>query len=461
MKRLNLNPLFYFLAYLLLLGTFIVGAGGGLLIIVNLPLSLYAYQGESLRLYTFLATELLLIGCAVIYLTQLLARQHTGVRPFWRNFIKVTANKNTYLQFIWVGLVLAPLWVVFFGQRIFVTDFLKTEAGFTHISQPAPAALIGISVCLLALYVVSGLWKKERVPLRFSPGSTDKDELGYIKVAEQDMESLINTDRHIVVAEINGRLGEGKSSYLRMMVGSRPQEEFLYTFISLTETNEAKSFSQLFAERWMDTLIERYPSASQAAKQSILENIFRESGNGLLKTIHSIIHNSRWPFRKTKIKYEGDNHPGLKFANTIVAPLFSYITEFHERYWIIVIDEIERSRFDEIYRTIETLERFRMESQWGLPIKLVFVLCIDRIRFKERVAEIPPDNEAASLSYSFLEREPKTIDIYIDLPPVPPDKKQAYIITREKDWLINKYEINMETITDPDTHQTSLDIYWS
>lgn len=102
-----------------------------------------------------------------------------------------------------------------------------------------------------------------------------------------------------------------------------------------------------------------------------------------------------------------------------------------------------------------------MEAQWGLPIKLIFILCIDRIRFIERALGDSSGNELAGLSYSFLEREPKTVDVQINLPPVPLEKKQNYINKREREWLVKKYGIKTDTLINPVTKKKdSLEIYW-
>lgn len=454
--NLLLSLLFYMAALIVYTGIVAILA----LAIINIPIELSSVA-NSIMPYAVLSVELLVTGIGLLCLLRELEKHHAhNPKPSVRDFLRVNFIKNTYIQFVWLGLILSPFMIIALQHLHYIN--ITSVNGVSIHAYPFLSQCLVLALLLATLYVAGGVQLNELERLRFSPGSTDKDELGYKHVAKQDMISIINTNKHVVVAVVNGRLGEGKSSYLRMMVGSRPPDEFLYTYISLTETNEVKSFSKLFAERWSETIAKRYPSASHSAKQSILDNIFRESSNGVFKTIRTVIHNSRWPLRRTRLHADGDTHLSQPYANEIIAPMFGYVPCFYEKYWVVVIDEVERSRFDEIYRVVETLERFRMEAQWGLPVKLIFVLCIDRIRFRQRAEEIRGDNEAASLSHSFLEREPKTVDVHIDLPPVSPDKKQAYITRREKEWLIDKYQLNTDRLTNPDTNEKGyLKIYWS
>lgn len=449
--------------YLALLAAFTLVAGLILLVLLNAPIVLFVQYGLNglLAYWLTLGAELFVLTVTLFLLVDCLDRQHlhTG-RLSKRNSLVVGWTKNSYLQFLWIGLTLAPLLV--WGLS-YIDPWLHQYNFYTfhfplYLEWWAALILWGL---FASVYFSGAHHANEDEKFRFAPGAISKDELGYAQAAAQEMATLAESDKAVVVAALNGGLGQGKSSYLRMMIESRNQKDFLYTYISLTETNETKSFSKLFAQRWAETLSSRYPSMNHAVKQSVINTIFKEPGNGLMRLLKDLMQNARWPLRRTRLKYDGSNYQKEKYANDTVAPLFSHIPSFYEDYWVIVIDEIERARFDEIYRTVETIERFRIEAQWGLPIKIVFMLCIDRERFTQRALD-NPQNELAGLSYAFFERDPKTIDANIDLPAFLPEQKEEFIIQQLKEKIFKKHEVSTKFLLNPDTHEPGdLKIYWN
>lgn len=339
-RKISPSPYLMFLVYIVALGVYCLQLSLILLILINLPVS--ATPAHDSISYIILIPELLLIVVLLTCLTWLLRRQHIHrENQSLTRFLLVNRFKNSYLQFTWLGLILAPVTLLMVQHTAYYHELIVYE-GLNPYAWAGFCTSIGLSTLFAGLYYVGGYWRMDYEPLRFAPGSTTDDEFGYGPVAVQDMRGLINSDKHVVVARVDGRLGEGKSSYLRMMVTSRPQEEFLYTYISLTETNEVKSFSKLFAERWTQTIAERYPSVSESTKQSILDNIFRESSNGWLKVMRDVVQNTRWPLRRTRIHAPGDTHKrrDRDYANSTTAALFAYVPYFYEDYWVIVIDEI-------------------------------------------------------------------------------------------------------------------------
>jgi hypothetical protein len=427
---------------------------GILAIILNTPTN----SGVS---YLVLVIELLFLVLFLIYACESLRRSSRFITKSLAFYVYESSFKSfSFVKYIWFSLIIAPIFVPvdhtiqkFFG--IFSeASYLKAVADTSYWPY------VALSFAFFVLYITVLMGQRSVRELQFSPGATLDDKFNYRPVANSDMRSLISLDQALTVCMINGRIGEGKSSYLRMMIDSRPQSEMLYTYISLTETNEAASFSKLFATRWAQTIQARYPTIINSSKNSILQNIFRDSGNQLLKVLSTFMEQQRWPLKQTKLKYTGENYSGKKYAGNELASLFGYIPEFFENYWVIVIDEIERSKFDEIYRVIETLERFRMEAQYGLPIKIIFVLCVDRQRMLERYSEpVAAIMESSSLTHSFMEKEPKSIDIYIELPPISPDLKEQFIINAEK-TLIGKYGIDDSELMHPDENIKDYRQYW-
>ena len=105
------------------------------------------------------------------------------------------------------------------------------------------------------------------------------DELDFEKSAKSFAKSIEDQEKHISVVSLNGGLGEGKSSYLRMAIEQLHDgdvNKYLYTYISLTEANEEDAFSKLFADRWFGTLNERYPMLRIAKSRKLLKSIAGE-----------------------------------------------------------------------------------------------------------------------------------------------------------------------------------------
>jgi uncharacterized protein YacL len=245
--KLSLTISFPIYLLLLLFSSILVGIilGG----IINLPLLAYETWNSNEAFWWTMAASMIASLFLLIIFLHLLKKQNYHLQADLKNTFTLNYHKMSYAQFLWIALIFSPFFLIWF-QNLDNKSIFEPPSGILSIL---------LSVCLLALFLMSNKGKKPEEPLRFAAGATNNDGLGYQKAACEDMQSIINSKQHMIVASINGRLGEGKSSYLRMMMESQPQENYLYSFISLTETNETKTFSILFAERWAKALTTRYP----------------------------------------------------------------------------------------------------------------------------------------------------------------------------------------------------------
>ena len=137
---------------------------------------------------------------------------------------------------------------------------------------------------ILSLIIIISKWLNERIAKlpnlafkSFASGAVgiNDDKLNFKISAQNAATGLKKLDDYVNVVGLYGGLGFGKSSYARMIMESFDVKETLYTYISLTETNEAKDFSKLFAERWSETLAERYPKIDVASYLPFMQSILR------------------------------------------------------------------------------------------------------------------------------------------------------------------------------------------
>lgn len=234
-----------------------------------------------------------------------------------------------------------------------------------------------------------------------------------------------------------------------MIIEAIGAEKSLYSYISLTETNATNDFSKLFAKRWFEALNERYPTINIAPHVASLEAILRESTNhsALVSTISQILVKLNFGLNKTVAKFWDLN--ALKkeegkeiFVPNSTAAMFNYIPEIKEDVWIINIDEIERAQLDEIYRVIEVIERFKHEGRFGLPVKLIFLLCVSGSDLQKRLEDLKGfGNEKARLIEDFFFNNPKSRDQNLFLPPVSYEKKKEFVINSLNE-VLTKFKLN-------------------
>jgi hypothetical protein len=273
----------------------------------------------------------------------------------------------------------------------------------------------------------------------FAPGSVGcgDDLLDMEKSAQNAALQIEKITESVSVVAIYGGMGAGKSSYTRMIVESMTPNNTLYTYISLTETNTEDDFSKLFAERWIETIKERYPKIDISAQsfQPLLRDLLRETG-GVWSDLVSLV--PQLNITKTQLRaQEGSRKQHGRFVDRQTASYFANIPSFNEDIWVIVIDEIERAKFSEIYRVIELIERMKHVGRAGMPIKLIFILNIAREDLQQRV-KISPDHalsehsDLAVLINDFLFTNPKNITLTLFVPPVQRSKWIGFISEKIK-----------------------------
>lgn len=295
---------------------------------------------------------------------------------------------------------------------------------------------------------------------KFAAGSVGvkDDKLDFKTSAKNVANGLSNLKSYVNVVGLYGGLGFGKSSYARMILESFDFNKTLYTYISLTETNEAKDFSKLFSERWLDTLSERYPKIDVTSCLPFMDSILRESGNGIISELLKIISTANLGLAKTKAVFFDEFYSESKsvFTTSTVAKLFGNITDIKESLWVIVVDEIERAQFEEIYRLVEIVERFKNEGRSGLPTKLLFLFCISEPDLNNYLDAFSNSDPRARLLKTFFYEDPKSIAHREFLPPVEPSVKQKYVLEQlnkviDREGIDVPKEVNPHAIGDPST----------
>ncbi|MDD4409539.1 MAG: P-loop NTPase fold protein [Candidatus Pacebacteria bacterium] len=282
--------------------------------------------------------------------------------------------------------------------------------------------LFGVNIILLLFLIISYavyltiIRKISLVKLYFGPDTTsiNDDFLGFKEPAKSAALEIIKTEADINIVCICGRIGSGKSSFLSMIVESIPDKNsFLYTYISLTETNEAKDFSKLFNERWFDTIASRYPKININILIPMLDSVFRDFNGGVFNKLFSTIGSSDRPI----IDKDG--------VEKDVLCKFGGVYDFREKHWIIVIDELERAKPGEMYRVVEVIERFKNMSFSHFPIKLIFIIPFDPEMIGKLRSELPGNSSIFQTSY-FL-NDNKTINRRLQVPFGDNEGKDEYL----------------------------------
>jgi hypothetical protein len=329
-----------------------------------------------------------------------------------------------------------PSWIVFVYYGFFFSPFVGE---ILKALLWKPLIYFDLSVLVwpvlgLLLYALTYEWlgseSFEFSVEQFAPGSVgiENDELDFTLSAKLAADRINNLTEAVNVVGLFGGMGSGKSSFNRMIVENLNAETNLYTYISLTETNEASDFSRLFAERWANTIEKRYTKLFpfQHSTKSLLRDILRESKNGgWVSHLLSLIPN--FGIFSTPLRvHDRYFKPQSDFVMEDVASYFNFVTNFHEKKWIIVIDEIERSKLSELYRVIEIIERTKYLGRRGLPISLVFILNISRRDLQARLSD-QKGNENTILIRDFLFDNPKNITLSLFVPPLPIEKLIFFI----------------------------------
>jgi len=296
--------------------------------------------------------------------------------------------------------------------------------------------VVPLMIWILGYILISKLSNKDlKNQWRFAPDTVgeDKDGLDFKTAAKNfacsieqinslrdnnppaDMSVEMKFAEPVSVFALMGDLGWGKSSFARMIIEALKSEETLYSYLSLTETNEAQDLGNLFAERWAETLNARYPKLNILPHIPFMEAVLRDVGfkwlSFLLRCDKGLLMTSA-QCHDLHLGYDVD------VVSPNVARLFGNIDAITEKRWVFVFDEIERAEFDEIYRMIEIVERFKYVGRTGLPVPIVFILCFAEGRLKERLALHRNHDAKAELIEDFLFNDPKnsTWSIYVPLP---------------------------------------------
>jgi len=358
-----------------------------------------------------------------------------------KEFEKANLSQRTsYLDFVFC--------TSSFLFAILLIDFNLDQKGLTLFCATLICILIIIFFCL---EIFTKPLNPKSLSRRFAPNSLSKkdDNIGFAEAAEAAIKSILDSKNYVSVVALNGGYGEGKSSYARMIIEAVGAEKSLYSYISLTETNATNDFSKLFAKRWFEALNERYPTINIAPHVASLEVILRESTNhsALVSTISQILVKLNFGLSKTVAKCWDlsalKEEKGKEiFVPNSTAAMFNYISKIKEDVWIINIDEIERAQLDEIYRVIEVIERFKHEGRFGLPVKLVFLLCVSGSDLQKRLEHLKEfGNEKAQLIEDFFFNNPKSRDCNLFLPPISYEKKKEFVINSLNKVLV-KFKLN-------------------
>lgn len=343
------------------------------------------------------------------------------------------------------GLRNQPSWI-FYVYWGFINSFIvwSTVSFLNQVRESwwSGTWWFGLTVSLaiiLLKWINECLHEKTDLTFRdFAAGAagTDQDDLDFLIPAQHAAEGLKGLKNYVNVAAVYGGLGFGKSSYARMIVEHFDPERTLYTYISLTETNKAKDFSQLFAERWLQTLASRYPKFDVFSYLPFMYSILRESGNGFFSDILEMLSKLDRGLVKTKVAIHDAFYPKSKkeaspvFSSDIVGRIFANIPVISESMWVIMVDEIERAQIDEVYRLVEIVERFRTEGRSGLPVKLLFIFCISEPDFGEYLRMFQTKDTRVMPLQTFFYGDPRSISNRLFLPPVEPMKKYEFIDKR-------------------------------
>ncbi len=362
-----------------------------------------------------------------------------GLSQLKKEFTKANLTKNqTYLDFMIC--VSALLFILFEADLL---DSKKVIFSLTNLSLIFAVFFLMFSIIGIYLKCCTKKLDVTKLKRRFAPEASNDDNLNFKESAKEAAIAIAKSEKYVSVVALNGGYGEGKSSYARMIIEEISAEKSLYTYISLTESNATQDFSQIFANRWFETLNERYPSINLTPHIASLEAILRESTNhsALFVAISKILVKLNFGLNKTITKCFDENAQKEKdkFVLNSTAAMFNNISEIKEELWIINIDEIERAQLDEIYHVIEVIERFKNEGRFGLPVKLVFLLCVSGSDLEQRLKDLKEKGfEKAQLIEDFFFNNPKSRDKNLFLPPISYEKKKEFVVNSLNNVLKNE-----------------------
>lgn len=298
-------------------------------------------------------------------------------------------NQHSWVQYFHFSIVSAPIVsLIVFNLKVF-PDFWHLDSSLFMLGGNS---LLSIVIrFILMLIGLSWYWlikpfnqKEQYNQWKFAPLSIDieNDRFNWKNAAEREANNLLLMDKYVSVVLIDGKQGDGKSSYARMIIEaliSNKGNKILYTYISLTETNQEKDFTKMFLERCFASISDRYPKINFSNSLPMIREGLRDNGysvwslvvdaftkinSGISKTL-SIVHD---PYSKSD-----------EFVSKDIAEKFGNVEQINEDIWIILVDEIDRAPTGEVYRAIETIERYKHDGRCGLPVKIVFMLCVDRL----------------------------------------------------------------------------------
>lgn len=287
-----------------------------------------------------------------------------------------------------------------------------------------------LCVCLLRLI----RWRASKIDFSadwlFASDSASKkeDKFDFKISAESVADKIIDDDSMLKVYLLDGSQGHGKSSYSRMIVESLGEpKDVLYTYVSLTETNEENDLAKLFEERWDKTLAERYPKINSGCFDGLADIIRIPETRFSLKDLFAIFKPIDFPVNKTRaIEIEGRSSKS-KYCSAKNSRLFRCVSKIYEKVWVIVFDEVDRALPREIYRLIEIIERFKYLENGCFPVKLRFIICASREKLKELLEGVEDTNDKplAGLIRDFFDL--KNPDTVFSLPIVSFERRRQFV----------------------------------
>lgn len=362
------------------------------------------------------------------------------LKPFQAIKHQKIHNQPSWVLYYYRGVIFAPLIVAALRSLDFriwrsLSNITLTRSILDYGALVDLAALYMAALLVPAIGVVAYKFVPKQVidksQLMFAPGAVHEanDRLGFVQSAHNAADAIKKLKEYVSAVVLYGGMGQGKSSFTRMAVEALDPNDFMYTYISLTETNEAKDFSKLFSERWIQTLKFRYPKIDHISTISVLRSVLRESRHGTLALVFDFLSRQQAGIQATKAKV-WDVALGYtpEYVEPDTARVFGSVPEIEEDLWLIVIDEIERSHLQEVFRVIEAIERFKIIGRKGLPVRLVFLLVTSRQDLQDLLDETPSENPSTALQIrKFFFDDPKSLTRTIFLPLVPAAKKIEYL----------------------------------
>lgn len=359
--------------------------------------SLYISINYILSTYTLSKTlqnrsDLLIIAVILLFIVLIFI-----FNPIKLLRVQVKRNQPSWIWYTLWALIVLPI----------LPYYLNSIDNVSVIKLPLLYSILWIGISILTIYLVPE--NKDKLKrFSFDAISETNEGLGFGQSVNGFIAALKLLSDSVSTLSLLGPLGSGKSSFLRMVIEKLDSDLFLYTYISLTETNEANDFGKLFAERWQETLAERYPTLDVLSATNMLKPILRQNNHSWVTDLLETVLSFNKPVSYTKKKADRSFENNGDYVSEEAAKLFGHVPVFQEDMWIIVIDEIERSKLDEIYRVIEIIERFKSVGSRGLPLKIVFIICTSDTDLKELLAEV--DVEPSKQINDFFFVNPKTFN---------------------------------------------------